>query len=105
MSSSGVPVTVRADNLIRGSDQHSCGAGDPAGMITVHVPAVGVSPDHLASRVAAAARREETAKTTEILILRPCPGNHHPPPVHTVAGCYRYAVEEESRSSRSSVHL
>jgi putative transposase len=39
-------------------------------MITDHVPAVGFPPDNAASRRARLARREETWKTAEILILR-----------------------------------
>ena len=61
---------VRAENLIRGCEQQSCHASDPAVMITVHVPAVRAPPDHATSGVAAAVRREETWKTAEILILR-----------------------------------
>ena len=45
---------MRAENLIHGSDQQSCSPGAPPVMITDHVPAVRVPPDHAASRVAAA---------------------------------------------------
>src|ERR1039458_6087617 len=45
---------VRAENRIHGSDQQSCSPGAPPMMITYHVPAVGVPPDHAASRGAAA---------------------------------------------------
>ena len=45
---------VRAENLVHGSDQQSCSPSHPAVMITGHVPAVHVPPDHAASRVAAA---------------------------------------------------
>jgi hypothetical protein len=34
------PRTVRAENLIRGSDQQSCSRCRPAVMITGHVPAI-----------------------------------------------------------------
>src|ERR1019366_5224824 len=39
---------------IHGSDQQSCSPGAPPMMITYHLPAVGVPPDHAASRGAAA---------------------------------------------------
>jgi hypothetical protein len=39
-------------------------------MIIGHVPAVCLPPDHAASCVARLARREETSKTAEILLLR-----------------------------------
>src|SRR5450755_744853 len=45
---------VRAENLIHGSDQHSCSSGALPVMLTGHVPAVHLPPDHAASRVAAA---------------------------------------------------
>ena len=45
---------VRAENLIHGSDQQSCSPSRPAVMITGHVPAVRVPPDHATGRVAAA---------------------------------------------------
>ena len=45
---------VRAENPVRGSDQQSCPSRAPAVMITHHVPAVHVPPDHAASRVSAA---------------------------------------------------
>jgi hypothetical protein len=48
------PEGVSAENPIHGCEQQSCGVGDPAVMITGHVPAVRVPPDHPASRVAAA---------------------------------------------------
>ena len=60
---------MRAENLIRGCEQQSRGVGDPAVMITDHVPAVCVPPDHAARDVAALSRREETWKSAEILIL------------------------------------
>jgi hypothetical protein len=47
-------VPVRAENRIHGSDQQSCSPGAPPAMITDHVPAVPVPPDHSASRMAAA---------------------------------------------------
>ena len=37
---------VRAENPIRGCEQRSCDVGDPAVMITDHVPAVRLPPDH-----------------------------------------------------------
>jgi len=52
----GAPATVRAENLVHGSDQQSCSPCRLAVMITGHVPAVHVPPDHAASRVAAARR-------------------------------------------------
>jgi hypothetical protein len=48
---------VRAENRIHGSDQQGCSPGAPPVMITGHVPAVRVSPDHANSRVAAAGGR------------------------------------------------
>src|ERR1035441_10446899 len=54
--SSGTPqaLTVRAENRLHGSDQQSCSPGASPAMITGHVPAVPVPPDHSASRTAAA---------------------------------------------------
>jgi hypothetical protein len=48
------PHAVRAENPVHGSDQQSCPANRLAMMITDHVPAVRLPPDHTASRVAAA---------------------------------------------------
>jgi hypothetical protein len=45
---------VRAENLVHGSGQQSCSPCRLAVMITVHVPAVHVPPDHAANGVAAA---------------------------------------------------
>ena len=45
---------VRAENPIRGCEQRSCDVGDPAVMITDHVPAVRLPPDHEGDYVAAA---------------------------------------------------
>jgi hypothetical protein len=45
---------VRAENPVHDSDQQSCPASHPALMITNHVPAVRLPPDHAARRVAAA---------------------------------------------------
>src|SRR5206468_761635 len=45
---------VRAENRIHGSDQHSCSPGGRPVMITDHVPAVLLPPDHADRRVAAA---------------------------------------------------
>src|SRR5712691_4851813 len=45
---------VRAENLVQGSDQPGCDPGRSAVMITAHVPAVRVPPDHTGCRVAAA---------------------------------------------------
>src|ERR1022692_5097395 len=42
------------ENLIHGSDQHSCSPGALPVMITDHVPAVRFPPDHATSRVATA---------------------------------------------------
>ena len=39
-----LPVSVRAENLVHGSDQHGCSSGRPAVMITDHVHAVRVPP-------------------------------------------------------------
>src|SRR5260370_36695778 len=44
---------VRTENLVHGSDQQGCDPGRPAVMITAHVPAVRVPPDHTGCRVAA----------------------------------------------------
>jgi Bacteriocin-protection, YdeI or OmpD-Associated len=46
-------LAVRAENLIHGSDQHSCSSGALPVMLTGHVPAVRFPPDHATSRVAA----------------------------------------------------
>jgi len=62
--------SVRAENRIHGSGQHSCSPGAPPVMITDHMPSVPVPPDHATSRIAAAVRREDAWKTAEILILR-----------------------------------
>ena len=45
---------VRAENPIHGSDQQSCPPGAPPVMITGHVPAVRLPPDHADDLVAAA---------------------------------------------------
>jgi transposase len=45
---------VRAENLVHGPDQHDCSPRRPAVMITDHVPAVRVPPDHAGRSVAAA---------------------------------------------------
>jgi len=45
---------VRAENLVRSSDQQSCSPCRPAMMIIGHVPVVHVPPDHAANGVAAA---------------------------------------------------
>ena len=44
---------VRAENLVRGCDQRSCPPSRPAMMITAHVPAVHVPPDHADGLMAA----------------------------------------------------
>ena len=44
---------VRAENLVRGCDQRSCPPSRPAVMITAHVPAVHVPPDHADGLMAA----------------------------------------------------
>src|SRR5438034_11229509 len=49
-----VCTVVRAENHIHGSDQHSCSPGGRPVMITDHVPAVLLPPDHPGRRVAAA---------------------------------------------------
>ncbi len=45
---------VRAENPVHGSDQQSCASRRPAVMITDHVPAVRLPPDHADGRMAAA---------------------------------------------------
>ena len=45
---------VRAENPVHRPDQQSCSPGHPAVMITDHVPAVRLPPDHADRRVAAA---------------------------------------------------
>jgi hypothetical protein len=55
ISSGSPPIPiVRAENLVHGSDQHGCSPGRSSVMITGHVPAVRVPPDHPGCRVAAA---------------------------------------------------
>jgi putative transposase len=61
---------VRVENPVRGSDQQSCSPGRPTVMITGHVLAVHVLPDHAAASWLRLSRREKTWKTAEILILR-----------------------------------
>ena len=56
----GAAVSVRAEKRIHGSDQQSCSPGVPPVMITGHVLAVRVPPDHATNRVAAAVRRKKT---------------------------------------------
>jgi hypothetical protein len=46
--------TVRAENPVHGSDQQSCASRRLAVMITDHVPAVRLPPDHAGGRMAAA---------------------------------------------------
>ena len=46
--------TVRAENLVRGPDQQSCLLTRPAVMITGHVPAIRLSPDHAGGFLVAA---------------------------------------------------
>src|ERR1039457_6348269 len=46
--------SVRAENRIHASDQQSCSLGALPVMITGHVPAIPLPPDHATSRVAAA---------------------------------------------------
>src|ERR1019366_9103129 len=50
----GAVTSVRAENLVLGSDQHGCSPGRSAVLITGHVPAVRVPPDHATSVGAAA---------------------------------------------------
>jgi hypothetical protein len=45
---------VRDENLIRGCDQQRCSPSRPAVMITAHVPAVRLPPDHADDVMAAA---------------------------------------------------
>jgi hypothetical protein len=48
------PPGVRAENLVHGSDRQGCSPGRPAVMVTDHVPAVRVLPDHAGRSVAPA---------------------------------------------------
>ena len=50
----GERQVVPAENVVHGSDQQGCSTGPPAVMITDHVPAVRVPPDHAGRSVAAA---------------------------------------------------
>jgi putative transposase len=61
---------VRAENPVRGSDQQSCSPGRPAVMITDHVPAVRLPPDHAAGLMASAVPARGKVQTAETLILR-----------------------------------
>ena len=45
---------VRAENLVHGSEQQSCSSSRPVVMITDHVPAIRLPPDHAGRRMAAA---------------------------------------------------
>jgi hypothetical protein len=47
-------LVVRAENPVHGSDQQSCASRRPAVMITDHVPAVRLPPDHADGLMAAA---------------------------------------------------
>ena len=64
---------VRAENLVHGSDQQGCSPGRPAVMITDHVPAVRVSPDHAwqipASYRGLVARAPRRAASSQIVIF------------------------------------
>jgi hypothetical protein len=46
-------AVVRAENFVRSCDQQSCPLCRPAMMITGHVPAVRLPPDHAADLMAA----------------------------------------------------
>jgi hypothetical protein len=48
------PGPVRAEDRVRGFDQQSCSPSRPAVMITAHVPAVRLPPDHAGGLMAAA---------------------------------------------------
>ena len=61
--------TVRAEKVVHGSDQQGCSPGRPAEMITDHVPAVRVPPDHTGHSVAAAARVQWVVATLLLGIL------------------------------------
>ena len=61
---------VRAENLVHGSDEQGRSSARPAVMITDHVPAVRLPPDHAGRPWLRLSRREEMWKTAEILILR-----------------------------------
>src|ERR1039457_10301 len=67
---------VRAENLIHGSDQHGCSPDRSTMMISGHVPAVRVPPDHAPSRGAAAlpARGDMEYRRD----LDPAPPTRHP---------------------------
>jgi hypothetical protein len=47
-------IPVRAENLVRSSDQQSCSPSRAAVVITDHVPAVRLPPDHAGGLMAAA---------------------------------------------------
>ncbi len=88
---SGILRPVSAENPIHGCEQQSCGVGDPAVMITCHVPAVRVPPDHAASRVAAAVPARGDMEDRRD--LDPAPPAHRPatagatPPEPQLAAC------------------
>ena len=50
----GGPMPVRAEKPVQGSDQQSCHPSRLTVMITGHVPAVRLPPDHAGRRMAAA---------------------------------------------------
>src|ERR1035438_7741019 len=57
---------VRAENLVRSCDQRSCPHYRPAMMITGHVPAVRLPPDHAADLVAAADRKSKRLNSSHL---------------------------------------
>ena len=65
-----LPDGVRAKNRIHSSDRQSCSADAPPVMITDHVPAVRLPPDHATSRMAAAVSARGVMEDRRDLILR-----------------------------------
>ena len=61
---------VRAEKPVQGSGQQSCHLGRLTVMITGHVPAVRLPPDHADRRMAAAIPARGGVADQEILILR-----------------------------------
>jgi hypothetical protein len=61
---------VRAENLVRGSDQQACHPSRLTVMITGHVPAVRLSPDHADRHMAAAIPARGDVADRRDLLLR-----------------------------------
>src|SRR5271166_6307094 len=70
------PAPVRAENLVRGCDQQSCLPRRPAVMITGHVPAVRLPPDHRDGLRSAAV--PASGDTEDRRDLDPAPPAHRP---------------------------